>query len=327
MDKNLYPNLDKIAQEEKVTVTKMSGITLELAEKMLVKFDGNKLKLNEFIDNCDKAYTLVNDNLKEILFAIIETKITDKARALIRNKEFNSWKELKEHLIDIYSDKRTMGQWQLELNSLKQGIGEPVLSFANKVENCYIKLINSLDSKLDKEAKKACVNLRKGQALSVFVSGLNKDIAIIVKAQKPENLETAIALAISEEQETKAKTEIQKHQNLYNSQKFCAVCKKTISNHNPNFNNSNVNSSNTNFHSKDRQNFNNNKTCNYCKRTGHVIQECRKKQFNDNKRKQGQSISNNSQTANTQLLTLNTQTTSETATPRLSNQIMAEYSQ
>ncbi|KAF5270635.1 hypothetical protein FQA39_LY01373 [Lamprigera yunnana] len=174
---------------------------------MLIKFDGNKEKLFEFVDNCNKAHSLVNVNKHNILFAIIETKITDHARALIRNRQFCNWKELKIHLLEIFSNKRTMGQWQLELNSLRQNSGETILLYSTKIENCYIKLINSLDDSLTGEALRACTNLLKMQSLNAFISGLHKDISILVKSQKPTDQESAVAIALSEEQERKSKLE------------------------------------------------------------------------------------------------------------------------
>lgn len=51
---------------------------------MLIRFDGSKNKLYEFIYNYDKAISLIKPELKTILFAIIETKLTDKARLTIR---------------------------------------------------------------------------------------------------------------------------------------------------------------------------------------------------------------------------------------------------
>lgn len=362
----LYPKLDNLnlnsdkdhlqnlnSNSENIPVkseNKMVGISIELAEKMLIRFDGNKQKLHEFIDNCDKAHSLVNENNKNILFAIIETKITDNARALIRNRKFDEWKELKEHLLDIFSEKRTMGQWQLELNSLKQNNNESILEYSSKVETCYIKLINSLDGSLEEGAKKACIQLLKNQALSVFVSGLNKELALIVKSQKPSDLETAIALALSEEQELKSKFEIQKYQTL--NTKYCSICKRN--NHNtincrfkpnntiqfqkpqskPNIryvnNNQNQNSYKT---FQNSQNFNHNsssytKFCNYCKRKGHLINECRKREYNERIRNQTQQTQNTKpsslQNPTSNINSLNIQSTSETAIPKSAIQFQAE---
>ncbi|KAL3279425.1 hypothetical protein HHI36_016936 [Cryptolaemus montrouzieri] len=182
--------------------TQQCSISLELASQMLIKFDGsNKSKLYEFIDNCDRAIKLVNPSYREILFSIIETKLTDNARVLTRSRSFSNWESLKTHLLDIYSEKRTMGQWQLELNSCKQNISENVMSYSSKIENCYIKLINSLDNNLNRESREACVKLLKEQALSVFITGLLPNISLLVKSQRPETLEKAIAIALQEGQD------------------------------------------------------------------------------------------------------------------------------
>lgn len=262
------------------------SVSLELAEKMLTKFDGNKTKLYEFIDNCDKSYNLVKTEHQATLFAIIETKLTDNARAMVRNRSFENWKSLKQHLLDIYSERRTMGQWQLELNSCKQNPSESVMAYSNKVENCYIKLINSLDDSLTKEARSACLDLLKNQALNVFISGLNKDLSLIIKASRPESLENAIALALNEEQELKSKLEISKYTNVNNNfVKHCNLCNK--SGHTSYNCHSNKNRNIRQIQSNHSQKF-----CNYCKKQGHVINECRKREYNNKKRENSSTTSN-----------------------------------
>lgn len=329
-----------------------AGISIELAEKMLTKFNGQKNKLYEFIDNADKADKLIKAEFKEILFHLIETKLTDNAREVTRTRDFSNWADLKKHLLDVYSEKRTMAQWQLELNSCKQNSQESILSYSNKVETCYIKLIQSLDPTLSPDSKKACIDLLKNEALNVFLTGLNRDIALIVKSRKPNTLEDAIHLALSEEQEQKSRFEIFKYQNVNTSSaRFCQNCSKpghtTIScrfnqnnssqqSHNKNFkveqNVRHINRSNSNYSSKlnpvnksnpQNQNFSqnsdyNSKTCNYCKKKGHIISECRKREYNNNKKRQLNS--DNSQN-------LNAQGSQQAASSRLAHTITAEYQQ
>lgn len=62
---------------------------------MLIKFDDNKSNLYEFIVNCDKAVAIVKEESKLIIFSIIETKLTDNTRALVRNRMLSEWVELK----------------------------------------------------------------------------------------------------------------------------------------------------------------------------------------------------------------------------------------
>ncbi|CAG9790350.1 unnamed protein product [Diatraea saccharalis] len=77
------------------------------------------------------------------------------------------------------------------------------------------------------DARKACVDLLKSQALSVFITGLNKDLNLVLKALQPKTLEDAILLAVVEEQQLKSKNEISKFQilNISNT-KHCYKCNK-----------------------------------------------------------------------------------------------------
>lgn len=62
---------------------------------MLIKFDGNKSKLNECIRNCDVANKLIKPESKSILFSIISTKLTDTAASLTNTREYTDWGGLK----------------------------------------------------------------------------------------------------------------------------------------------------------------------------------------------------------------------------------------
>lgn len=273
----------------------MSKVSVELAERLLTRFDGTKAKIYEFIDNCDKAYNIVKDEQKAILFCIIQTKITDNARSLIRNREFTDWESLKSYLLEAYSEKRTAAQWQLELSSCSQHPKEDVRSYAAKIENCYIRLVNTLESSLSKDARYACTNLLKLQALNVFICGLNQNLSILVKSQKPDSLEDAISIALAEEQEQKSKYEILKYQNInHTATKHCNNCNKSgHTTFNCYFNKSKQNSFQNVRHIANsyssKQNFpvpraNSHKICNYCKKPGHEISECRKRAYNHNLR-------------------------------------------
>ena len=165
-------------------------------------------------------------------------------------------------------------------------------------------MINSLSTTLTADAHKACVDLFKTQALNVFVAGLSKDLALLVKAQKPDSLEDAISIAINEEQEIRSKFEIQKFRSGSLSGQFCNFCRKSghsITNCRNKFNNRNLHvhhmQDTTRTFSKSHSSnntlnqFNNNnnfsqgsgsKFCYYCKIPGHISRNCRKKQRDDN---------------------------------------------
>lgn len=80
--------------------------SIDLAEKMLVRFDESTSNVHDFIDNCDSAMKLVKSDSKNILFAIIQSKITDNAKAMIRNRNFDTWEDLKVRLLEIFAEKK-----------------------------------------------------------------------------------------------------------------------------------------------------------------------------------------------------------------------------
>ncbi|KAL3269714.1 hypothetical protein HHI36_008774 [Cryptolaemus montrouzieri] len=118
-------------------------ISLEMAERMLNKYDEDKNKLHEFIDNCQMALSLVSQANTQLLFTILRSKICDRARLFIKNRDITNWQSLKQYSLDGCTDRRTQGQWQFELHACKQMANETVMSIANKVENCYIELLST----------------------------------------------------------------------------------------------------------------------------------------------------------------------------------------
>ncbi|XP_045445639.1 putative mediator of RNA polymerase II transcription subunit 29 [Melitaea cinxia] len=243
-------------------------IDISLAERMINKYDGDKANLHVFIDNCNNAFVLLNPIYKIAFVSVVLSKIEGNIRSTLLNRSFTSWESLKEHLLENYSEKRTFAQWQLELNSCRQGQNESISKYSSRVENCYIKLIKSLDAKLTKEAREANIELLKRQALNIFISGLLPQLHILLKSQKPSTFEDAVSIAISEEQEIKSRQEMSTKQYYNNSGiKRCTNCNKLnhlahqcrlppmIRHIQPN-QNSNI------------------PTCFYCHKKGHVAKEC-----------------------------------------------------
>lgn len=50
---------------------------------MLIKVDESKNKRFKLVYDCNKAYNLVKLGFKNVLFAIIETKLTENAKAIV----------------------------------------------------------------------------------------------------------------------------------------------------------------------------------------------------------------------------------------------------
>lgn len=100
----LYAKLEEVEDKEQTASVSISSnnsqsaktsVSSEVSEKMLIKFDGSKNKLYKFVDNCDKTYDLVKPEIKDVLFAITETKLTDNTRTIVRNRAFHDRNTLK----------------------------------------------------------------------------------------------------------------------------------------------------------------------------------------------------------------------------------------
>lgn len=281
-----------------------SEIKIDLLVNMIPKFDGNKINFYDFLDNCDLADSLAKSSSKHTLLTFIKSKIVGNARAQIRNREFEYWSELRSHLVETYSDKRSHAQWQLELSLCKQEPRENIVSYSQRIENCLVRLTNSLDPNLTLAERKANVKLLRSQALTIFLMGLNKDLSIVVKSQRPQSLEDAISLAQAEEKEQQARREIDRHsnpshfrQNNTNYPKYSGYnsSKPQLSNFNSKpqqqrtFFSHSMSLNPTpkpSFHSPMQTPP---KQCRYCKNLGHTIDECRKRQYNNAMRNQNTS--------------------------------------
>ncbi|CAH2098978.1 unnamed protein product [Euphydryas editha] len=249
---------------------KVSGgfIDISLAERMINKYDGDKSNLHVFIDNCNNAFALLNPVYKIAFVSVVLSKIEGNIRSTLLNRSFPSWENLKEHLLENYSEKRTFAQWQLELNSCRQGQNESISKYSSRVENCYIKLIKSLEPKLTKEAREANVELLKKQALNIFISGLLPQLHILLKSQKPSTFEDAVSIAISEEQEIKSRQEMSARQYYNTGIKKCTNCNKLNHLAHQCRNQPMIRQMYTN------QTNNHIPTCFYCKKKGHISKEC-----------------------------------------------------
>lgn len=290
-------------------------ISLDTAVKLLKEFDGRVKgdSVHDFIDSCDMAMDSIADACKPVLYNIIKTKLTGKARSLTKYRQFNDWPALKLFLEDVFSERRSVSFWQMELNSCRQNKNEDVADYSNKIEKCLSQLIDaSVIGKTAATSHEISILLRT-QALNIFIQGSIEPIKYHLKARNPIDLETAIELARSEERELASYTN-SKSQNK-GSLELCNFCHKkghiakNCFSKQKSFVNWKGNSSGNSFQYKNQAmkhepEFNSEtyrnrpikaeprfyhvqeKTsdifCNYCKFKGHKISECRKRIQNEN---------------------------------------------
>ena len=246
---------------------------LSLLQKELITFDGEKESLSRFLNVCESVQSLVKPEDSTALFTLIKLKLTGKAYNLTKNRLFETWDDMKSVLEELFSEKRSQGQWELELHSSQQKKNEKVTDFATRVENIMVNLIDSVTLGETKAVSVHYEKLLRNQTKNVFIQGLQDPTKIIVKARNPESFEKAVELAVAEEREYLSQLETRK----YSQNNSCEICGKN--------NHITKNCFRNKIKPKNVLSFQSDKFCKYCKNKGHLIEECRKKKYNEERKK------------------------------------------
>lgn len=277
-------------------------ITLSFLTKFIKSYNGDRDSLPAFLNNCENAMTLANSEQQSILTKFIISQLEGKAQVACSLKKFTSWSELKSFLRSTFGEKKHATHLLSDLQNSKQLSHEDVTKYALRIEGILTRLHSDIHySCKDEDELPGRIAAMEDLALHSFLLGLNPAISTIVRCRNPSTLSDAIQYATDEEK-------------LYNLSKInsksfkqCSTCHKSghsssecYKNKKPNFQKSyHINPQNNSFtHSNSNPNSNSNsnsyqnkKSCNYCKRVGHTINECRKRQFNN--QRQGNSLNQN----------------------------------
>lgn len=285
-------------------------VTLSVLTKFIKPYDGDRQTLPAFLTNCGNAISLAAPDQQQILVKYIISQLEGKAQTACSLKTFNKWADLKSFLKTTFGEKKHSSHLLIELQNCRQTPSESVTQFSLRVESCLTRLQAEIQySCKDEEQLLGRIAAMEDLALNTFMMGLNPNIATVVRCRNPNLLNDAICLAVEEE-------------NIFNlsrlsqrSIKSCSICGKQGHNssecyrkprserppihksyHMPNPNSSfsaggrrqffNSNNSNPNYY--------NNSICAYCKNRGHMIRECRKRQYNEQQRAHN-NITSNSQ--------------------------------
>ncbi|XP_075978371.1 uncharacterized protein LOC142978033 [Anticarsia gemmatalis] len=286
------------SEKENKNPTKMSNaITLNFLTKFIKPYDGKRETLPAFLTNCDNAISLASVEQQTILCKFIISQLEGKAQVACSLKTFSKWSELKDFLKQNFSEKKHSSHLLSDLQNCKQNLpSETVTQFSLRIESCLTRLLADVHFSCDK--KDELVGRVAGiedLALNTFLMGLNPSFSHIVRCRNPKTLNEAVTHAIEEEKLFNATKLSSK------SPKTCSTCNKQghLSSECYRNKNKNVKSYDTNFSNSNLSNQNrfpmqiqssqipNNfprKSCAYCKRPGHLITECRKRQYNNQHR-------------------------------------------
>nr|CAI5863056.1 unnamed protein product [Callosobruchus analis] len=171
-------------------------------------YDGNRQELHEFLGNCDNAMRFASDTQKDALMAYIISKLTGSAKAQLRDKEFETWSQLKDLLLQLYADRKHYTQLMEELNTLKQSKDETVLRFYNKIDSLTTRLINAIHERGNPTGK---VETIKELALQRFIYHSLPDISRFLRGRQIHTLSDALHLAQEEERALSLQNDLSKY--------------------------------------------------------------------------------------------------------------------
>lgn len=246
-------------------------IPLNVILKFIKPFDGTREKLNPFINNCDNAVSLASSQQENIVFKYILSQLDGKAEIACSIKEFDSWPVLREFLQNQFGERKHYAHLLTDLQDCRQGAQENVSQFSLRIETCLSKLLTEISIMNNKKSElTGRVAAMEDLALHTFTMGLNPRISNIIRCRDPRNLNEAINYAISEE---KIQQYTYKH--------------SIISNPKPQFRRNDTNrpfrTNNFNGHyaNQPKPFSSSSEFCRYCKRTGHLLENCKLREQNN----------------------------------------------
>lgn len=219
--------------------------------KFIKKFDGNREELSSFLADCGRAFDLATTRQKQILLDYVITQISGKAKAACVNRSFLEWKDLKAYLRTMYADTKHKSQLLCELTTLRQTADESLSNFTCRMEACLKRTINSLTSDNDPKLDPSVLD---GKLQMLQEIALNRFTYFTSPA-------ISNALRIREIKTLNDAITIAKAEEQ--------IQKMVVGTKNPKLSG---------------------KNCNYCKKPGHLIGECRKRQFNNSNPKNTKSV-------------------------------------
>lgn len=251
-------------KDETMTV----AIELSVLMKFIKPYDGNRETLNPFINNCDNAITLASLSQQEIIFKYIQSQLLGKAEIACSVKDFDNWFQLKEFLRSQFGERKHYSYLLTELQECKQGHTESISQFILRIETLQSKLLTEATMSCAKKAELAGrIAMIEDLALHSFLIGVNPRISNIIRCKSPKNLNEALNIAMSEE---KIQESIRRNHSTIPKLGKNDYQTNSEAIHKPKF-------------YMTQQQHPQTATCRYCHFPGHTIQNCRKRQFNNNR--------------------------------------------
>lgn len=154
-------------------------VTLRDALQAVPEFDGFNIPLEEFIEGCGdaKSMLLVNDEANLVKF--LRLKIKGEAKRFIKDQEFQSLEQLENFLKKIFIPHQTVPQLLGELGRQYQRDGKSVLTFANRVRGLGSQVVQSQRVATNAAVTNEFKTAIEANVIDCFKRGLRSDIESI----------------------------------------------------------------------------------------------------------------------------------------------------
>lgn len=263
-----------------------SNLSLDFLSKLIPeKFDGDRYKLRSFIKQVDAVFELAKPDQITPLLLFVKSKIIGKARDQIDiHCNLTTWKDISELLLNLYQDKKSFDQLLEELNNLKQGNNESISQYYQRLEDVSSRVLANVHAnETDKDLLKGRLVMVNDMTLNRFIYHTHPHISQMLRYRNFKNINEALSAALAEEKALR----------INSNQNRPRVSNNYNNNYKNNFTSFQANSHpRNNFRSNDNHqksmsrsvHFNQEskippKQCRYCKKLGHTIDECRKREY------------------------------------------------
>lgn len=217
---------------------------------IIPEYDGNQIFLQTYLNSVRCAYGMSVGNQKVLLTLHVKNKLRGKAAEIINSRNPSTWEEIKVLLETHFGDSRDLTALIQDLQRISQNPNEPVLNFISRLQTHNAKMHAAIQKQqLTAEQKVAQSNLIETMTLNTLLTGLDPKLSPIIRASNPQDMLQAIS---------RIKRELQL--SYFESQKF------------------NNQKSQSNPPRRPQINSNTQKMCSFCKKPGHLVNECRMRQ-------------------------------------------------
>lgn len=221
LDPNTVARAPALGADEQINQVHYRVVSIDTAVKLLRStFNGNPNELQEFIDNVENAFSVLNPVDHPTFLKFVLAHITGDAKTVLSYRtipeELQTWETIKDKLELNYAVQRTLDFYANKLFTSKQSPNENVTQWGNRIE----KMTTELNKALDRQMLTWTPEMQDGGNKTIsllskccFIQGLYDDSVKTITRVKAEDkpLKQIIEIALEEESAKKSREHFRTH--------------------------------------------------------------------------------------------------------------------